>query len=27
MHGVQLGLVNIITEGPLPFMVLVNASF
>jgi hypothetical protein len=27
MHGVQLGLVNIITEGPLPFMVLANASF
>jgi len=27
LYGVQIGLANIIQEGPLPFMVLVNASF
>ena len=27
MHGVQIGAVNLICEGPLPIMVIANASF
>ena len=27
LHGVQFGLVNLVCEGPLPIMVLANASF
>ena len=27
MHGVQIGAINVIAEGPLPMMVIANASF